>query len=136
MSTKWIFDTAKLTEEDKEALAKPGVIVYDDRLPSGEPCMKTEVAGLASDSFTGQFSRWFADKFLNMGRLDPMRKSAVFHDRLYELVKKGEMSQERADELYELAAFADARGRQLGWLRANNRCMIVKLFSLFRRVGR
>jgi hypothetical protein len=105
---------------------------YDDRLSDGTPCMKTEVAGLANDSFSGKFSRWFADKFLNMGRNDPMRKSAVFHDRLCDLVRLGEMTQDRADELYELAVEAEAEGRPLGWLRAHNRYAIVRVLSFFR----
>lgn len=125
VNEKWIFDTAKLTEEEKEALTKPkpGVIVFDDRLPSGEPCREDEVAGLG---------------WLNLGRYDPMRKTAVFHDRLYDGIIAGtsDITQDEADKLYLKAMLAEADQHQLGYARAIFRYGIVRLVSFFRRVGK
>lgn len=94
-----------------------------DKLPSGEPCREDEVAGLGP---------------LNLGRNDPIRKPAVFHDRLYDGIIAGtsDIPQDKADEYYLDAMLAERKHHQLGTLRAYLRYGVVKLFSLFRRVGK
>lgn len=96
---------------------------FNDRLPSGEPCTTDEVAGLG----------WF-----NLGRLDPIRKPAVFHDRLYDGIIAGtsDITQDEADKLYLKAMLAEADHHQLGYARSIFRYGIVRLVSLFRRVGK
>lgn len=94
---------------------------YDDRLPSGEPCLKTEVAGL---------------NCLNMGRNDPFRKAAVMHDRLYDGIREhtSDITQEEADRYFLEAMLAEADRHQLGKARAYFRYGVVKLLSCFRKV--
>lgn len=94
---------------------------YNDRLPSGEPCTKDEVAGLGK---------------LNLGRSDPFRKIAVAHDRLYDQIRAGtcEITQEEADEWFLKAMLAEAPGHPLGRVRSYARYGIVKLVSFFRNV--
>lgn len=124
VNDKWIFDTSKLSPEEKEALGKPGpgVIVFNDRLPSGEPCREDEVAGLPP---------------FDLGRKDPIRKPAVFHDRLYDGIIAGtsDITQDQADKLFFRAMLAEADHHQLGYARSIFRYGIVRLVSFFRRVG-
>lgn len=96
---------------------------YDDRLPSGEPCTKDEVAGLGK---------------LNLGRNDPMRKPSVLHDRLYDGIIAGtsDITQDEADKLFLKAMLAEANHHQLGRVRAYLRYGVVRLVSFFRRVGK
>lgn len=94
-----------------------------DKLPSGEPVREDEVAGLGA---------------VNLGPQDPFRKPAVLHDRLYDGIIAGtsDVTQDEADRYFLRAMLAEAPRHQLGYVRTFFRYGIVRLVSLFRRVGR
>lgn len=117
------YTTVEISSDDPESFPRAVRQVFNDRLPSGEPCREDEVAGLPP---------------FDLGRKDPIRKPAVFHDRLYDGIIAGtsDITQDQADKLFFRAMLAEADHHQLGYARSIFRYGIVRLVSLFRRVGK